>query len=105
MIINGYGKDGLCPVLPDNVFVEVCLDIRRLGKAFKLKLGGLLYLLYLVNIVGNDAHAQADAFIADVCAVAGNKPVCDILRFAAERASYTFSIISSCHSFTSNRAV
>ena len=84
MIINGYGKDSLCPLLSDNVFIKICLDVRRLGKTLKAKFGGFRFLHRLIYIVGNDAHAKLNTLITNVCAVAGNESACLILRFAAK---------------------
>ena len=84
MIVHGNGKDFLRFFLTDNIFIKICLDVRRLGQVFKMKPVALGIMYRELCIVGDYAHAKIDALITYICSVSGNESAGLSLRFSAK---------------------
>ena len=105
MVIHRDRQNYLCSVLPDDVFIQPCLYLGRLRKILKAQAVSLAVMHGSLLILGDDAHAEIDALITDVCAVSGNESAGLSLCFSAERAADALSVVCSCHSFTSRNDV
>ena len=89
MVVDGDGELLLGLVLADDVLVEECLDLLRLGQMRGRGAG-----LGLAAVVFEDGVADGDALVADVGArvVGGRRDELGdgVLRFVAERAAKRF---------------
>ena len=61
VVVDGDGEDLLRALLADDVVVEDRLDLGRLGDG-----GGAGVRLVLLDLLGDDVVAEADALVADV---------------------------------------
>ena len=61
VVVDGDGQDLLGPLLPDHVVVEDGLDLGRLGHRRQAEA-----LRLLLDLLGDDVVAEADALVADV---------------------------------------
>ena len=101
MVVHRHGEDDLCPVLSDNIFIQLFLDLGGLGQRFKAYPVAVVIMHRGLKILADYAHAKLNTFVTDICTVARNKSADLILRFAAEGAADTLSFIGSCHVYTS----
>ena len=81
VIVHGDREDLLRALLADDVLVEDRLDLGRLGDR-----GGAGVRLVLLDLLGDDVVAEADALVADVDRRPGDELLHFLLRFAAEGA-------------------
>ena len=99
MVVHRDGQGDLGLILPDDIVVEHFLDVCRarqlvrpeteVGRTRLFGCGGAV--LGVVALV-DDAHTQADTFVADIRAVAGDEPVDHRLGLAAKAAAYIFAL-------------
>lgn len=87
MVIHRDRQNYLCSVLPDDVFIQPCLYLGRLRKILKAQAVSLTVMHGSLLILGDDAHAEIDALITDVCAVAGNESAGLSLCFSGRKSS------------------
>ena len=101
VVVYGHGEDLFGLLLPYNVFVEVRFYLCGLRQPLldKLRHGlGLAGVVLFGDVVlVNYAHAQLDALVADICAVAGDQPFHEGLRLAAEGAANRLPFVCLCH--------
>ena len=84
MVIYRNGKRNLCLLLADNVVIESLFDLVGLREILKAQAVALIVMHGSLLILGDYAHAEISALIADICAVAGNEPADLRLCFSAE---------------------
>src|SRR5262245_147816 len=80
VVVDGDGQDLLRLLLPDDVVVEVLVDLTRLREVVELDLRALRQLLL------DDLVAEIDALVADVDAGTGDELLDLLLALPAERA-------------------
>ena len=81
VVVDGDREDLLRAVLADHVLVEDVLDLGRLGDRRQAEA-----LRLLLDLLGDDVVAQADALVADVDGGPGDQLLDLLLALAAERA-------------------
>src|SRR5262249_2662970 len=82
VVVDRDGEDLLGALLADDVLVEDVLDLGGLGGA-----GEAVALLFLLDLLGDDVVAEADALVADVDGGPGAEPLPLLLGLAAEGAA------------------
>ena len=84
VVIHRYRQNDLCSLLSDDVGVESLFDLVGLREILKAQAVALIVMHGSLLILGDYAHAEIYALIADICAVAGNEPADLRLCFSAE---------------------
>ena len=97
VVVYRNGEHDLRPLLPDDVFVELRLDLAGLGQLFQFERQAVVALGRRSGKIADDAGAHAHALVADIAAVAGDQTVRQRLRFAAKGAADAFSVFISRH--------
>ena len=80
VVVNGDGQDLLGALLPDHVVVKNVLDLRRLGHRSQAEV-----LRLLLDLLGDDVVAEADALVADVNGGTGDQLLDLALAFSTKR--------------------
>ena len=75
MVVNRHRKDLLGSFLSDDILVQVAFDLRRLRQMVKGQRKTFIVTSLFGLIAADDAHAHADAVIADIASVSGDQPV------------------------------
>ena len=87
MVVYGHRQRAFGRLLPYHITVEVGTDLRRLGQLQRIDLS------VFDTFLGDDVHAQFDAFVADGRTRTGDQLAYLILGLAAERASWRCVVV------------
>ena len=100
VVVHRHGQGDLRRILPDDIFVQICLDLTGGGDGVGHI--GVDHLPLRRRHVLQNIHAQVDTLIADVRAGAGNDLGHLVLVLAAEGAANgSFFIVFGQNRFTS----
>ncbi len=88
MVVDGDRQDLLGAALADDVLVEYCVDLLRLGQLVAAGLAGIL------EFLANDVVTKLDALVADENRRARNQLAYFVLALAAKRTIEELSVFA-----------